>query len=217
MIRRVVEQVRLSRLVDTVIVATDDQRIYDHVSEFCEVQISSPELASGTDRCAAIIANLEGYDMDLIVLNVQGDEPFIQPEQIDLLLQFMMDQPSIDIGTLIKKIDDPEAIFNPNIVKVVHSERQKALYFSRNPIPFVRGIDKDAWLGNASFYKHIGMYAFKSKVLQEVAQLPVSQLEKAESLEQLRWLENGYSIGVVETEMETSGIDTPEDLAKFIQ
>lgn len=216
MIFRVVEQVKKSKLVDRIIVATDDERIYTHVSEFCEVKYTSPLLASGTDRCAAVLRDLAPSDLEEIILNVQGDEPFIQPEQIDLLLQFMIDNPSCDIATLVRRIDDTDVLFNPNIVKAVCSSDRKALYFSRHPIPYVRGFEQNEWLQQAVFFKHIGMYAFRSEVLPKISELPVSPLEKAESLEQLRWLENGFSIGVAETEMETHGIDTPEDLAKFI-
>ena len=215
MIVRVVEQVKKSQLVDRIIVATDDERIFNHVSPFCEVKMTASELASGTDRCASVLKTLGEPLSERIVVNVQGDEPFIQPEQIDLLVQFMLDNSICDIGTLIKKIDQPEDVFNPNIVKVVRSLENTALYFSRNPIPFVRGVEQKEWLGQTSFFKHIGMYAFRASVLMDLAELPVSSLEKAESLEQLRWLENGYSIGVAETELETRGIDTPEDLASL--
>jgi 3-deoxy-manno-octulosonate cytidylyltransferase (CMP-KDO synthetase) len=195
-----------------VIVATDDERIFKHVSTFGKVMMTDEDLQSGTDRCAQVLSQLNLPKGEIIVLNVQGDEPFIQPSQIDLLASFMLQNTDNQIGTLVKKIDDIEKVFNPNLVKCVFSKQQKALYFSRNPIPFVRGKSQSEWLENADFYKHIGMYAFRGDTLSFVATLAPSALELAESLEQLRWLENGLSIGVIETDVETIGIDTPEDL-----
>ncbi len=215
MIQRVVEQVKLSQLVEDVIVATDDVRIFDHVSHFAKAVMTSEHLQSGTDRCAEVLATLNLPKGEQIILNVQGDEPFIQPEQIDLLLNFMLQNTDIQIGTLVKKINSIDNIFNPNIVKAVFSNQQKALYFSRNPIPFVRGEAQENWLEKADFYKHIGMYAYRADTLAEIATLLPSRLELNESLEQLRWLENGFSIGVAETQLETIGIDTPEDLEKI--
>jgi 3-deoxy-manno-octulosonate cytidylyltransferase (CMP-KDO synthetase) len=150
-----------------------------------------------------------------IIINVQGDEPFIQPEQIDRLAAFMLQHTDNQIGTLAKKINDIDKLLNPNIVKVVFSPLQKALYFSRSPIPYVRGKAQQDWLTDTSFYKHIGLYAYQAATLQVIATLPPSTLEKTESLEQLRWLENGFSIGIIETDLETIGIDTPEDLEQF--
>jgi 3-deoxy-manno-octulosonate cytidylyltransferase (CMP-KDO synthetase) len=216
MIQRVVEQVKQSQLIDNVIVATDDERIFDHVTAFTKVMMTDADLQSGTDRCAQVLANLDLPQGDHIIINIQGDEPFIQPSQIDILLHFMLQNVDIQIGTLVKKIDDEEKIFNPNIVKCVFSAQQKALYFSRNPIPYVRGQSQADWLKTTSFYKHIGMYAYRADTLQRIATLPASTLELAESLEQLRWLENGFTIGVVETDIETVGIDTPEDLENLL-
>jgi 3-deoxy-manno-octulosonate cytidylyltransferase (CMP-KDO synthetase) len=212
MIQRVVEQVKQSQFIDNVIVATDDKRIFDHVKAFTKVMMTDDDLQSGTDRCAQVLANLNLPKGDTIIINVQGDEPFIQPSQIDLLLHFMLQNTDIQIGTLVKKITDEDKIFNPNIVKCVFSTQRKALYFSRNPIPYVRGKSQADWLKTTSFYKHIGMYAYRADTLASIATLPASTLELAESLEQLRWLENGFTIGVAETDIETVGIDTPEDL-----
>lgn len=216
MIQCVVEQVKQSQLIDDVIVATDDVRIFDHVKAFTKVMMTDADLQSGTDRCAQVLERLNLPKGDTIVINVQGDEPFIQPSQIDLLSNFMLQNIDIQIGTLAKKITEKEKVFNPNIVKIVFSSAYKALYFSRNPIPFVRGKSQEDWLQSTTFYKHIGMYAYRADTLQRIATLPASTLELAESLEQLRWLENDFVIGVAETDIETVGIDTPEDLKNLL-
>lgn len=214
MIQRVVEQVKKATTVQDLYVATDDNRIATNVASTAKVIMTDADLQSGTDRCAAVASSLSLNDSNTIIVNVQGDEPFIQPEQIDLLCNFMLQNPDIQIGTLVKKIDAAEKIFNPNTVKVVFSKSYKALYFSRNPIPYLRGKAQEEWINKADFYKHIGMYAYRADTLHNIATLPPSTLELAESLEQLRWLENGLSIGVCITTMETIGIDTPEDLQK---
>jgi 3-deoxy-manno-octulosonate cytidylyltransferase (CMP-KDO synthetase) len=216
MIQRVVEQVRKAKSIDKLFVATDDERIFNHVSTFAEVVMTDEALASGTDRCAQVLKRLGLFTSDLTVVNVQGDEPFIQPEQINLLADFITQNTDFQIGTLAKRITDASLLFNPNIVKVVFTKDKKGLYFSRNPIPFVKGEDREDWLLTNSFYKHIGVYAYRAETLLAIADLSPSQLEEAESLEQLRWLENGYTIGVAETQMETIGIDTPEDLNKVL-
>ncbi len=213
MIQRVCEQVAQARRVDRFVVATDDARIFQHVQNLgFEVRMTRPEHASGTDRCAEVAL---GFPQAEIVLNIQGDEPFIQPEQVDLLADLLLENPIFQIATLAKRLSDSAMLFNPNIVKVVFSEMAGALYFSRQPIPFVRGLSDAQWLDNQAFFKHIGLYGFRREALLEVAALPPSPLEKAESLEQLRWLENGFRIAVGVTELETIGIDTPEDLAKL--
>ena len=210
MIRRVYEQVSLSKAADRVIVATDDRRIFDHVKSFGgEVMLTGAEHPSGTDRCAEVAAN---FPEATHVLNVQGDEPFIQPEQIDLLAGTLIQQNACTIATLAKKIENTNDLLNPNIVKVVFSDEAGALYFSRNPIPFVRGASKEEWLERQTFYKHIGLYGFEAATLQQIAALSPTLLERAESLEQLRWLEHGLRIAVGVTTLETRGIDTPEDL-----
>lgn len=213
MIRRVYEQVLQSRRVQTAVVATDDERIYDHVCAFGgEARMTSAGHPSGTDRCAEVARQ---FPEAQFVLNVQGDEPFIQPEQIDLLADTLTGSADFSIATLAKIIDQTEALFNPNVVKVAFSEKNGAIYFSRQPIPFVRGTAPENWLSQHIFYKHIGLYGFRSAVLQHIAHLSPTPLERAESLEQLRWLENGLRIAVGITGWETVGIDVPEDLEKI--
>jgi 3-deoxy-manno-octulosonate cytidylyltransferase (CMP-KDO synthetase) len=212
MIRRVYEQARKTSSIERVIVATDDQRIFDHVQAFGgEVLMTNSDHRSGTDRCAEVAARLPEYE---VVINIQGDEPFIQPRQIDLAVAPLLKTPEAQIATLAKQIMDIEMVHNPNVVKVVCNLNGRALYFSRNPIPYVRDRRAEEWLEAGRFFKHIGLYAFKSSILQQVAQLAPSELEKMEGLEQLRWLENGYSIEVSFTSEETLGIDRPEDLDK---
>lgn len=150
-----------------------------------------------------------------LVLNVQGDEPFIQPEQIDLLADTLVHNPRFSIATLAKRIENEADLSNPNVVKAVFSEISGAVYFSRHPIPFVRGEEQERWLQKHTFYKHIGLYGFRRSALMKVARLRPTPLERAESLEQLRWLENGLRIAVGITTQETIGIDTPEDLLKL--
>lgn len=215
MIQRVYEQVKKS--VDAVWVATDDPRIYKVVETFGgKVVMTSPDHKSGTDRIKEAYSKIGG-DFDVII-NVQGDEPFIQPEQIDILKN-CFDSKDIELATLVKpfkKEDGFDALFNPNSPKVVINKNNEAIYFSRSIIPYVRDADHTKWLDRHIFYKHIGMYAYRVDVLNEITRLPQSSLEKAESLEQLRWIENGYRIKVGYTDVETIGIDTPEDMARAI-
>ncbi|MCP3929929.1 MAG: 3-deoxy-manno-octulosonate cytidylyltransferase [Bacteroidetes bacterium] len=212
MIQRVYEQALKSSLVDKVIVATDDERIFDKVKSFGgEVSMTSSVHQSGTDRCAEVAKNYPQFDF---VVNIQGDEPFIDPNQIDEVIGPLLNKPEIQITTLAKKIDDSTSLFDPNIVKVVFNKNQSALYFSRNSIPFIRKLKKEEWVNKASFYKHIGLYGFKKEVLLQVTALAPSFLEQQESLEQLRWLENGYPVYVGITLIESIGIDTPEDVIK---
>lgn len=211
MVQRVVEQVSLSRTVERVIVATDDLRIFDHVKNFGgEALMTSPKHPSGSDRCAEVARKFPNAE---IILNIQGDEPFVQPQQIDLLAETLFKSPGLPIATLAKKIDRAELLANPNVVKVVFSEHREAIYFSRHPIPFVRGSEMDNWLSKVDFFKHIGLYGFRRDALLKIAQLSPTPLEQAESLEQLRWLEHGFRIAIGLTDLETMGIDTPEDLA----
>lgn len=213
MIQRVFEKAKESLLFDEIIVATDDRRIQGHVESFGgKAVLTSEHHPSGTDRCGEVVQKLgEQYD---VVINIQGDEPFVQKEQLELLIQ-QFNQPNADIATLKKKLTNSEDIFNPNVVKVVSSTQGKALYFSRNPIPFARGIEKENWINHQNYYKHLGLYGYRTNVLLELIQLKASELELTESLEQLRWLENGYSIYIAETAFESIGIDTPEDLEKI--
>ena len=210
-VQRVYEAV--AEAVERVVVATDDERIYDAVASFGgEVVMTSTEHQSGTDRCAEAFEKL-GSKAD-IVINVQGDEPFIKPSQIKSLIE-CFDNDTIDIATLVKPFsaeDSIDTLENPNSPKVVLNEANEAIYFSRSVIPYLRGVERSEWLKRHTFYKHIGIYAFRADVLGAVARLQQTQLEKAEKLEQLRWLESGYKIGVGVTDIETIGIDTPEDL-----
>lgn len=213
MIQRVYEQVKKSKLISEVVVATDNQEILEHVRKFGgQAQMTKESHVSGTDRCYETLTLQKSQFK--YVINIQGDEPFIQPDQIDLLAKLL--DGKTEIATLVKKIEDPEQLFNHNVVKAVISEKNEALYFSRSTIPHVRNTSEAAWINKHTFYKHIGMYAYRTDVLKQITSLPVSALEKAESLEQLRWLENGFRIKVAETKTETIGIDTPEDLAKAL-
>ena len=214
MIQRVYEQAKKSSSLTKVVVATDHQDIYNHVKSFGgEVSMTREDHPSGTDRCfEAVSQQKEKYDY---VINIQGDEPFIKPEQIDLIASKL--DGKTEIATLVKAITDAEQLFNANVVKAVVSKEMKALYFSRATIPHLRNVPQEQWLEKQKFFKHIGMYAYRSDILKELIQLEVSSLEKAESLEQLRWVENGFSITVAETMLETLGIDTPEDLLKAIE
>ena len=209
-IERVYEKV--SSVLSDCYVATDDQRIADAVEAFGgRVVMTSADHKSGTDRIAEAIEKIGG-DFDVVV-NVQGDEPFIHPEQITTLCH-CFDDPETQIATLGKPFESIEAAENPNSPKIVVDNRGFALYFSRSIIPFVRGVDRQEWLDHYPFLKHLGLYAYRREVLLEVTRLPQSSLEKAESLEQLRWLQNGYRIRVGITHQETVGIDTPEDLER---
>lgn len=215
-IERVYTQVK--NVMPHACVATDDDRIADAVRAFGgEVVMTGTHHRSGTDRCYEALNKLGGdYD---VVVNVQGDEPFIQPSQLEAL-QACFDDPQTQIATLVKPFtpaDGWAALENPNSPKVLVSPRQTALYFSRSVIPYLRGVDKEEWLQRHTFYKHIGLYAYRTSVLREITSLPQSPLELAESLEQLRWIENGYTIKVGITQVETIGIDTPQDLERAEQ
>ena len=211
MIQRVYEQVRL--VLDHVYVATDDIRIYDAVTSFGGMAVmTSDEHKSGTDRCYEAYTKIGGTSD--IVINIQGDEPFIKPEQIESIMA-CFDSPNTQIATLVRAFEECEgweALSNPNSPKVVLNDNSEAMLFSRSVIPYIRGCEPDEWLKRHTFYKHIGMYAYRSDVLGEITRLPQSSLELSESLEQLRWLQNGYKIKVGITTQETVGIDTPEDM-----
>ena len=213
MIQHVYEQAK--KAVEDVVVATDDKRIYDAVEAFGgKVLLTSDKHRSGTDRCFEALQKMSGeYD---VVINIQGDEPFIQPEQIETLKACFTD-PKTEIATLIKPFDK-HALWDdwssPNTPKVVVNKRMEAMFFSRSVIPYLRGTDRTKWLKTHTYYKHIGLYAYKTNILAEITDLEPSALEKAENLEQLRWLENGYSIKVGITHQQTIGVDTPEDLEK---
>ena len=215
-IQRVYEQV--AKFVEVAYVATDDERIYNAVKGFGgNVVMTSSEHRCGTDRCCEALEKI-GYDAD-IVINIQGDEPFVQKEHIELLKNGF-DSEDTDIVTLAVPFSEEgglEALENPNSPKVVIDESGHALYFSRSVIPYIRGVERSEWLKHHTFYKHLGMYAFRTNVLKEITSLPQTPLEKLEMLEQLRWAESGYKIKIGVTDVETVGIDTPEDLARAEQ
>lgn len=216
MIQRVYEQVKLA--LDEVWVATDDTRILEAVEAFRgNAVMTSASHKSGTDRCKEAYQKIN-KDFDVII-NIQGDEPFIQPEQINAIKD-CFDTPNIELATLVKpfkKEDGFEALFNNNSPKVVINNNNEAIYFSRSIIPYIRDVHHTEWLDKYTFYKHIGMYAYRVDILNKITELPQSSLELAESLEQLRWIENGYKIKVGYTNVETIGIDTPDDMEKALK
>lgn len=214
MVQRVYEQASKSGLLTKVVVATDHEEIYAHVRSFGgQVCMTRADHASGTDRCyEALSLQEEDYEY---VINIQGDEPFIQPDQIDLLAKSL--DGKTEIATLVKTIESLDELSNPSEAKVVVNRQGEALYFSRSMIPFINKAPQDQWLERHVFFKHVGMYAYRRDILKEISGLQVSVLEKAESLEQLRWLENGFRVTVVETLTESFAIDTPADLDKAAQ
>jgi len=236
MLQHVYKNVKESGLFDKVVVATDDIRIKEAAESWnAELIMTSENHPSGTDRCAEVVEIL-GDDFDIVV-NIQGDEPFISKQPLEQLLAIFEYNPDASLATLVHKIEDPSDIFDENTAKVVlqrstindqrstindqrstindqRSTFMKALYFSRSPIPFIRSVDKNDWMDYHIFWKHIGLYAYKPETLKAIVKLPVGLLEKAESLEQLRWLENGYSIYVAETDYKMLSVDTPADLER---
>ena len=216
MIQRVYEQVK--KCIQDVYVATDDDRIAQAVTRFGGNAImTSDKHRSGTDRCYEALTKIAGrFD---VVINIQGDEPFIKPEQIEAIMA-CFDTPDTEIATLVRPFTEEEgfdALFNSNSPKVVLNKKQEAIYFSRSMIPYMPNFSHTGWLEQHTFYKHIGMYAYRSDILKEITALPQSPLEIAESLEQLRWIENGYKIKTGITTQETIGIDTPEDMEKALK
>ena len=211
MIQRVCDQAWKSKL-DAVVVATDDIRIADEVLKFGgKYVMTDPRHQSGTDRCCEAVQMLEEqYDA---VINIQGDEPFIDPRHIDLLVD-MISRDDTQLASLVKRVEEAEDLFGSSKVKVVMDKTGKALYFSRNPIPFMQNVAHEKWLQKGRFYQHIGIYAYKTETLYQIAKMHPSALEQAESLEQLRWLENGLSIRMAVVAGESLSIDTPDDLAK---
>lgn len=218
MIQRVYEQAMKCASLKHVIVATDDERIESVVKGFRgNAVMTSSQHQSGTERCAEVMRKIQD-DFD-VVINIQGDEPFIKPSHIELLCSCFQKEGTM-IATLIKKISLHEELFNPNLVKAVIAENGEALYFSRSAIPHQRNVSENYWLGNGIFYKHMGIYGYRRDVLEKIVSLPPNELEKAESLEQLRWLAHGYRIQTAVTDDETIAIDTAEDLhraEKFYQ
>ena len=214
MILRVYEQCQKSSRLDKVLVATDDLRILDHLKSFGgEGIMTSSKHTSGTDRCGEVAEQFPEFD---ILVNIQGDEPMIDPHQIDLLCS-CYDNLNTRIATLVKLIHTKDELVNENTPKVILNKNHQAVYFSRATIPYLRGKKIDNWLSEHTFYKHIGIYAFKRQTLSEITKLPLSDLEIAEGLEQLRWIENGYAIQAAITDQESQDIDTPEDLIKLLK
>ncbi|GAB4337316.1 MAG: 3-deoxy-manno-octulosonate cytidylyltransferase [Flammeovirgaceae bacterium] len=214
MIQRVFEQVSKAKKLAKVIVATDHEAIAKVVKAFGgEVMMTKPEHQSGTDRCAEVLSKQSTRFTH--VINIQGDEPFIAPEQIDILADTLQKE-NTEIATLAIALNDWQRVLDPNVVKVVINSLSNALYFSRHPIPYVRNVPQDEWLQKHTYYQHVGLYGYRSDILQKITQLQPSSLEKAESLEQLRWLENAYQIKVGITTHESFGIDVPEDIEKVL-
>ncbi len=214
MIRHVYE--RSIEALDYVVVATDDRRIKEAVEQFGgRVAMTSAGHRSGTDRCAEAAAKISGPGGVIpdVIINIQGDEPFVRPEQISQLAEAFND-PAAEIATLIRLVKNSDDLFNPGLPKVVFNLQKEALYFSRWPLPYLRDKDENSWIENFNFYRHLGMYGYRTKTLMKLADLPASPLESAESLEQNRWLENGFNIKVIATEYESLSVDTPDDLKK---
>ena len=215
MIMRVVSQASKCRLFSQVVVATDDARIYDHVTgSGAHAVMTSMGHPSGTDRCLEAV-ELTDPSAELVV-NIQGDEPFVNPSQLEALIM-AMHEPGSEIGTLAIRISNAEVLGDFNKVKVVMDFHGRALYFSRFAIPFRKGIPQEQWLMHGDYFKHLGLYAYRTAILRSICKLPPSSLELSESLEQLRWLQAGYSIQVALTDIETPAVDTPEDLEKIIK
>lgn len=215
MIQRVYEQAKKCKSLKAVVVATDDERIQKAVLAFGgEVCMTSDNHPSGTDRCAEVVEKMN-LNCDAII-NIQGDEPFIDPAQIDLVCSCFNDERT-ELATLIKTVRTQDILFNPNSPKVIIDHDNFAIYFSRHPIPYLRGVEQKDWLERHTFYQHIGIYGYRSDVLKKITKLAPSLLEKAESLEQLRWIESGYKIKTAVTSLETLAIDTPDDLQTILK
>lgn len=213
MIQRVYEQATKSVLLHDVVVATDDDRIYQEVNRFGgKALMTKTSHSNGTERCAEVVDHFPDCDY---VINIQGDEPFVHPEQIDEVALLL--DGGVKLATLVKKIDEPSALEEPSQVKAVFNKEKEAVYFSRNPIPYLRNYPKSEWLDHHTFYKHIGIYGYRRDVLLRITKLPPGVLEMAESLEQLRWIENGLKIKIGITELESTMIDTPADVAKAVK
>ena len=214
MIQRVYEQAKKSSLLSDVIVATDDERIFKHVESFGgKVVYTKEDHPSGTDRCFEALQNFNSkFDY---VINIQGDEPFIDPSQIDLLCEVC--DGYTELATLMIEVDSHEVLFDMGEVKITLNKNNEALYFSRMVIPFIKGKAQDEWHLHHTYYRHVGMYAYRNDVLEQITKLRTSSLENAESLEQLRWLENGFKVKCAVTHFDSHCIDTPEDIEKVIR
>ena len=214
MVQRVYEQAKKSKCLSKVVVATDDSRIFDHVLSFGgEAIMTDTNHPSGTDRCWDALKQIGGdYQY---VINIQGDEPFIEPEQIDELAE-SLSSGEVELATQMIKVTSYDQLTDKGTVKIVLNKNWEALYFSRMIIPFIKGVNEKDWHLAHNYYRHVGMYAYRHDILEQITQLPVSSLEIAESLEQLRWLENGFKIKCTLTKYESHCIDTPEDLEKLL-
>jgi 3-deoxy-manno-octulosonate cytidylyltransferase (CMP-KDO synthetase) len=213
MVQWVYEHTLQSKLLSKVIIATDHEAIAEVIESFGgNYVLTKPEHPSGTDRCwEAYQKTDEHFDY---VINIQGDEPFINPEQIDTLASLLDGE--VQLATLVKQFKDMDLLLSPNTAKVVLNAENEAQYFSRSPIPYLRNYPKEEWLKHHTFWKHIGIYAYRTDILQAITQIPQGTLEQAESLEQLRWLENGFRIKAAETQHESISIDTPADLERLL-
>jgi len=214
MIRRVYEQAKKASALAEVVVATDSEEIFKAVTAFKgNVIMTSDQHQSGTDRCAEVSKKMIGYDA---IINIQGDEPLIDPQQINLLASCFNDI-STDLATLIKKIKTPEELFNYNTPKVIINNRSEAIYFSRQVIPYLKDVTPEDYLKKHTFYKHIGIYGYRTTTLGIIASMNLGNLESSEKLEQLRWIENGCTIKVAVTDKESLAIDSPEDVSRVIE
>jgi 3-deoxy-manno-octulosonate cytidylyltransferase (CMP-KDO synthetase) len=214
MIQRVYEQSKKASSLAEVVVATDDERIFNAVKAFKgNVIMTSSNHKSGTDRCAEVSKKMIGYDA---IINIQGDEPLIDPKQINLLASCFNDI-STELATLVKKIDSDNELFNQNTPKVIINKNSEAIYFSRQVIPFIKNVEPSQYLKTHTFYKHIGIYGYRTTTLGIISKLKLGHLELSEQLEQLRWLENGYKIKVALTKTESLAIDVPEDVIKVLE
>ncbi len=212
MIHRVYEQAKQAASLEELYVATDDERIYNEVVSFGgKVVMTSKKHQNGTERCAEVLQQMPDYDY---VINIQGDEPCIHPQQIDILTK-MLDG-KVELATLIKQIIEERELDDPGEMKVIFNNRKEAIYFSRTCIPYLRDVPHKDRLKTHTYYKHIGIYAYRKDILQQVVKLPKTSLEQAESLEQLRWIENGYKIQLGFTTLESRMIDSPTDLAMLL-
>ena len=215
MIERVYRQCAKAKKISKLVVATDDERIFNHVTEFGGIAVmTSAEHPSGTDRCFEAF-KVMGEDFDFII-NIQGDEPFIEPAQIDEL-GVMLENPDTEIATLIGPVQSDNELLNPATVKVVLNNKNEAMYFSRQVIPHLRDVNQGEWFKNYQYYKHVGMYGYRKDILEKISKLTPSKLEAAENLEQLRWLENGFMIRCGMTQLETHAVDHPEDISRILK
>lgn len=214
MIHRVYENTSAVKSLNDVIVATDDDRIKNEVLSFGgKVLMTSPNHQSGTERCAEVVSGLNPKPD--IVINVQGDVPFVASDHIEKILNCFQDN-QVQIATIMKHITEEKKLINPHITKVVFNKSMQAIYFSRTPIPYLRDVTREMWLRTFDYFEHIGLYGYRSETLEAISKLPGGRLEQAESLEQLRWMENGFAIQLAETTFDSISIDTPEDLSQVI-